>query len=164
MMLVYKHEERLTIHAATADVFAVVADVGNHAALAGSEEVRTIRITSAGPTNVGTTWQADETIRIGKQTKSFVAESIMREWDPPSVVSWTSTPPMKPTPRRIQWWYQLTPGANGGTDLVERVEVDMGPIANVFMKIPYRQMRGRIVAAGMRKTLQNVADIAERPR
>jgi hypothetical protein len=66
---------------------------------------------------------------------------------PPSTV--------KPVPRRIQWWYRLAPDA-GGTRVVEQVEVDMGPVMNLVMMLPYRLARAGTVAKGMRLTLENL--------
>ena len=41
--------------------------------------------------------------------------------------------------------------------MVERVEVDFGPVMNAVMKVPYRVLRARYVASGMRRTLDNLA-------
>jgi hypothetical protein len=70
-------------------------------------------------------------------------------------MSWTSMPPLKPVPRRIQWYFQLAPSPTG-TMVTERLEVDMGPVGNVVMKLPYRLMRANTVAGGMRRTLENL--------
>jgi hypothetical protein len=35
--------------------------------------------------------------------------------------------------------------------------VDMGPVLNLLMKVPYRFVRGGIIAEGMRRTLDNLA-------
>jgi uncharacterized protein YndB with AHSA1/START domain len=156
-MLTYQHEERRHIDAPPDKVFAVLADVAHHDDLAGSGEVKSIRILSEGEVHVGTEWEADEEIKAGRSTQRFTARSTVREYDPPRAFSWTSMPPSsaKPVPRRIQWWYQLTPD-HGGTRVVERVEVDMGPVMNLVMKLPYRYMRAGTVAEGMRRTLENL--------
>jgi uncharacterized protein YndB with AHSA1/START domain len=157
-VLTYTHEEDRHIAAPCETVFAVLTEVAKHDVLAGSGEVKSIRMLSEGALHVGTEWEADEQIKVGRSTQKFVARSTVHEYDPPRVFSWTSMPPAtaKPVPRRIQWWYRLTP-QNGGTHVVERVEVDMGPVMNLLMKVPYRFMRGGIVAEGMRRTLDNLA-------
>jgi uncharacterized protein YndB with AHSA1/START domain len=156
-VLTYEHEEQRQIAAPVEAVFAVLIDVANHADLAGSGEVKSIRMMSAGDLQVGSEWEADELIKVGRTTQEFVARSTVREYDPPRVLSWTSMPPAttKPVPRRIQWWYRLTP-QDGGTRVVERVEVDMGPVMNPLLRVPYRFMRGETVAEGMRRTLENL--------
>ena len=157
-VLTYEHEEHKHIAAPAETVFAVLTDVAKHDDLAGSGEVKSIRMLFAGDLQVGAEWEAEEQIKVGRSTQEFVARSTVREYDPPRVFSWTSMPPAttKPVPRRIQWWYRLTP-QDGGTRVVERVEVDMGPVMNLLMKVPYRFMRGGIVAEGMRRTLDNLA-------
>lgn len=156
-MLTYKHEERRHIDAPPERVFDILAEVIHHDDLAGSGEVKSIRMMSEGEVRIGTEWEADEEIKVGRSTQRFVARSTVREYDPPRVFSWTSMPPstVKPVPRRIQWWYRLAPDA-GGTRVVEQVEVDMGPMMNLVMKLPYRLARAGTVAKGMRRTLDNL--------
>jgi hypothetical protein len=90
---------------------------------------------------------------MGRTTRMTAASEIA-EYDPPTLVSWTSMPSVPPKPRRIQWWFRLTP-TDGGTRVVHECEVDFGP-ANVLWKLPYALMRGGAVKRGMRKTLQNL--------
>jgi hypothetical protein len=66
-------------------------------------------------------------------------------------------PSVPPKPRRIQWWFRLTP-ADGGTQVVHEVEVDFGPIANLLLRGPYALMRGGAVRRGMRQTLTNLRE------
>jgi uncharacterized protein YndB with AHSA1/START domain len=156
-MLTYQHEERRHIKAPPDKVFAILAEVIHHDDLAGSGEVKSIRMVSEGEVRVGTEWEADEEIKVGRSTQKFIARSTVREYDPPRVFSWTSLPAssVKPLPRRIQWWYRLDPDSEG-TRVVEQVEVDMGPVMNLVMKVPYRFARAGTVAEGMRRTLENL--------
>lgn len=108
---------------------------------------------------VGTEWEADEEITIGKKTDKFIAKSVVQEYDEPTVLSWTSIPPIPPVPKRIQWWYHLTP-EQGGTRVSEHVEVDFGGAKNFLLKVPYQIMRAPAVAAGMKRTLDNLAERA----
>jgi len=154
-MLMYEHEERRHIEASPEELFALLADVKHHDTLAGSGELKKVRVISKGKTRAGTEWEADEVLRVGKKTQSFTAQSRMEDFQPPTHLSWRSTPPGKPVPKRIEWSWTLTPTGTG-TDVVERVEVDMGLPMNLAMKLPYKRMRGTYVAEGMRKTLDNL--------
>jgi len=160
-MLLYQHEERRHIDATPEELFGLLADVTQHHTLAGSDEVKTVRVLTEGEMRSGSEWEADEVVRFGKGTQSFTARSTMRDFQPPMHLSWTSTPPGKPVPRRIEWSWTLTP-AESGTDVVERVEVDINPLMNVAMKLPYKRMRGGYVAEGMRRTLDRLEEHARR--
>jgi ribosome-associated toxin RatA of RatAB toxin-antitoxin module len=156
-MLMFQHEERRHIEATPQQLFELLADVERHDVLAGSDEVKAVRLLTEGQTGSGTQWEADEEVRFGKGRQSFTAQSQMRDFSPPTHLSWTSTPPGKPVPRRIEWSWTLTP-AGTGTDVVERVEVDINPLMNVAMKLPYKRMRGTYVAEGMRRTLDRLEE------
>ena len=152
-MLMYQHEERRHIDAAPEELFAVLSDVEHHDARAGSGEVKQVRVLTDGAVGAGTEWEADEEVRFGNGTQSFTARSRMVDFAPPYALAWTSTPPGKPTPKRIEWSWHLEPSPAGGTDVVERIEVDMGAVLNVAMKGLYARKRGDYVADGMRRTL-----------
>lgn len=155
-MLMYEHEERRTIDATPEEVFALLSDVTAHPALAGSGEVRSITVLTDGPVGVGTTWDAEERVRFGKGQQEFVARSQVTAFDPPRTMAWTSLPPGHPKPKRIEWTFELTPAGTGATEVVERVEVDMGAL-NRLMHRMYMSKRGRYVEEGMRRTLDNLA-------
>jgi len=152
----YQHEERRHIDAPPEQLFAMLADVEHHTDLAGSGEVKTVRVLTPGDAKEGTRWEADEEVRFGKGTQSFTATSEMVQFAPPYSMSWTSTPPGKPKPKRIEWTWSFEPSPTGGTDVVERIEVDMGIALNLAMKGMYARKRGEYVAEGMRKTLDNL--------
>jgi hypothetical protein len=42
------------------------------------------------------------------------------------------------------------------TRVTERVEVDLGAVPNVLMKLPYGRLRGPAVRDGMARTLENL--------
>jgi hypothetical protein len=84
-MLTYQHEERRQINAPPAKVFAILAEVIHHDDLAGSGEVKSIRMLGDGDLGVGTEWEADEEITVGHSTQKFIARSTVREFDPPRV-------------------------------------------------------------------------------
>jgi len=136
-------------------VFAIVGDIKGHAELSGSSEVKSLRQVGDGPVGRGTKFEADEEIRVMGRTTKMTAASEVVEYDPPTVVSWTSMPSVPPKPRRIQWWFRLAPDGEG-TRVVHECEVDFGPVANVLAKGPYALIRGSAVKQGMKRTLENL--------
>jgi hypothetical protein len=154
-MLGFHNREETTVAARPEAVFAIVGDLTRHVELSGSGEVKTLRQVGEGAVGVGTKFEADEEIRMMGRTTKMVASSEVVEFDPPSVVSWTSMPSVPPKPRRIQWWFRLTP-EGAGTRVVHECEIDLGPVANIVMRGPYALMRGGAVKRGMRKTLENL--------
>jgi hypothetical protein len=155
-MLGFSNREEATVSATPEAIFAIVSDLASHADLAGSGEVQSVRRVDDGPLGVGARFEADEEIRVMGRTTKMTAQSEIVEYDPPSVVSWTSMPSVPPKPLRIQWWFRLTP-ADGGTHVVHECEVDFGR-ANVLWKAPYALMRGGAVKKGMRRTLENLGN------
>ena len=157
-MLGFSNREELTLDASPEAVFAIVGDLSRHVELSGSGEMKALRQIGGGAVRVGTSFEADEEIRVMGRTTKMVASSEVVEFDPPRVVSWTSMPSVPPKPRRIQWWFRLTPDGDG-THVVHECEVDFGPAANVMMRGPYAILRGGAVKRGMRKTLQNLREL-----
>jgi hypothetical protein len=143
-------------------VFAVVADIASHHTLAGSGEVLAISRPPDHGWEIGSTFGADEAIRIGPFTRRFTATSEITEFDPPHVLAWTSTPDTGPKPRRIQWWFRITPDPLAGTRLLHEVEVEFGgAVLNRVVGPIYGLLRGRAIARGMSSTVRNVAGRAE---
>ena len=153
-MLGFANREQATVAAPPEAVFGIVSDLASHADLAGSGEVNAVRKIGDTPLGVGAKFEADEQIRAMGRTTKMTAESEIVEYDPPRLVSWTSMPSVPPKPRRIQWWFRLTP-TDGGTHVVHECEVDFGT-ANILWKLPYAFIRGGAVKRGMRKTLANL--------
>ena len=154
-MLGFRHREETIVNASPDAVFAIVGDLSRHAALAGSGEVKALRQVGDELLGVGARFEADEEIRMMGRTTKMTASSRLVEYDPPTVVSWTSMPSVPPKPRRIQWWFRLTPQSDG-TRVVHECEVDFGPVANILVRGPYAVMRGGAVKRGMRQTLNNL--------
>jgi hypothetical protein len=152
-MLGFQHTEHAVVNAPQEAVFKIVSDLGGHAEMAGSGEVKTVRRLND-VSGVGAKFEADEVIRVMGRTTKMTAESEIVELDAPSVVSWTSMPSVPPQPRRIQWWFRLTP-TDGGTEVAHECQVDFGPI-NFLVRGPYALMRGGAVKRGMRQTLVNL--------
>ena len=155
-MLGYSNREEATVKATPEAVFAVVSNLGDHAALAGSGEVKALRRVDDGTTlGVGATFEADEEIRMMGRTMKMTARSEIVEYEPPTVVSWTSMPSVPPKPKRIQWWFRLSLVDGGSTRVVHECEVDFGA-PNFLLRGPYALMRGGAVSRGMRQTLANL--------
>jgi hypothetical protein len=121
----------------------------------GSCEAQAGRLRGDSRIRVGSSFEADEEIRVGRKTQRFTAVSTITEYDTPRVISLTSMAQGRPRPRRIQWWYRLEP-VEGGTRVTERVEVDLGAVLNLVMNLPYSKVRGAAVRAGMARTLENL--------
>lgn len=155
-LMILDHTVFAVIHATPEQVFALVSDLRRHPALAGSGEVKTLRLTSPEPIGVGTTFEADEDIQFGRKRMQFAARSEIVEYDPPRLISWTSLPPGRPKPRRIQWWFRLEPVEND-TRVEHQIQVDMGPIINRLVGPYYGRIRVPYVKAGMAQTLENLA-------
>lgn len=158
-MLGFRHREEATVKASPDTVFALVSDLSGHATLAGSGEVKALRRVGGGPDGVGAKYEADEEIRMMGRTTKMTATSEIVVYEAPTVVSWTSMPSVPPKPRRIQWWFRLSPVPEG-TRVVHECEVDFGP-ANLLVKGPYALMRGGAVKHGMHQTLENLRARAE---
>ncbi|MBI1377816.1 MAG: hypothetical protein GC157_10095 [Frankiales bacterium] len=155
-MLIYQHMQQRVVPAAAKAVFDVVGDLAQHPRLAGSGEVKTVRLLGDRVVGVGSRFEADEEIRIARRWQRFTAVSTVVEYDPPHVISWTSVAPDAPRGSRVQWWYEMTPH-DEGTLVTERVEVDLGLGAlSVLARLPYRALRGSAIRAGMARTLQNL--------
>ena len=156
------HAQKETdIKASPEVVFDILSDITKHNELAGSGEVLTIRKLSDGQVGLGTVFEADESINIAGQTMEIVATSVVVVYDPPNSISWIPAPPF-PT-RRIQWWFHLTP-QDGGTHVVQEVEVDLGDPTDpelIALKENYDDIRAPDVVGGMVKTLENLRLMAE---
>ncbi len=156
--------ERIEINASPEEVWAIVTDVARHQELAGSGEIRAIRVN--GPIAEGTTWEADESIKL---VGSFTARSSCVAFDPPREFSWKSySPPIKKgnpdSVPDITWWFRLTP-RNGGTQLEHSFRVIEPKSGGMMIKTFYLvTRRASTIRKGMLRTLENVKTVAERQR
>ena len=147
--------KELVVNASPEAVFAVVSDFSKHRELAGSGELVEIRLLTQGPTDIGTTIEADESIDLGDQHMDITAKAVVVACSPPNSLSWMSVPPLPI--RRIQWWFNLS-AEGSGTKVVHECEVDLGEEARSMFggTEAYNDTRGADVIAGMEKTLQNL--------
>jgi len=159
-MLVLQHEAEIDIDAPPEVVFDVCSDVLRHTQLSGAGEVQQVRLLTDGPVRLGTRFAADEDLSVGPSRMQMVAESEVVEFDRPGRFSWTSIPGKGPKPKRIQWWFRMTPNGSG-THVVHEVQVDLGGLINVLMKPVYGPVRGGRVKTSMDTTLENLKRMAE---
>lgn len=157
MMLAHIRKETV-VEASPQAVFDIVADLTRHPELAGSGEVLSVRKVTEGPVDVGTRFQAREDVPhdLGRWShhRKFVSESEVLVCDPPHTFSWRSAPP-GPKPRRLQWWFRLSPEGRF-TRVVHEMEMDLGPVVNFVFRAPFRWTRARRIEKGMERTLDNL--------
>lgn len=162
----WEGSERIEIAAPPEAVWAIVTDVARHPEIAGSGEVRAIRM--SGPVEAGATWEADEAIKVmGPLTNRFAAGSECVVFDPPREFSWKSYPPplKKGNPESVSdvtWWFRLSP-SGGGTMLEHSFRV-VEPRTGGLMLKAFALLTRRMptIRKGIRRTLQNVKAAAER--
>lgn len=160
--MVWRASEQLRIGAAPDVVWQVVADIEGHTRLAGSGEVKAIRI--SGPVAPGTTFEGD--ITTG-EVGSFVARGIIEVADEPRRLAWASYPPLDEDETEdhqieVHWAFDLVPDGDG-TLLTHTFEVPR-PKAGGDELAAFLERTDRIatVRAGMARTLENVRSAAER--
>jgi hypothetical protein len=158
---VWEVVERAQVATRPGRVWQVVSDIGGHAALAGSGEVRAIRI--GGPLEPGTEFEGD--IAVG-EVGSFVSRNRIDVVDEPNELAWTSFPPLDDDETEehqieVHWWFRLAPSWNG-------TEVEHGfrvfpPRAGADELAAFLERTDRIatVRRGMVATLANVKARAE---
>ena len=166
-MVDFQYREEATINASPEAIYDIVSNFSRHKELAGSGEINTIRQVSEGSFGVGSSFEAQETVRMaGGQTMDLKAVSTVVTHDRPRSLSWVNNPALGESIRRIQWWFNLEPQGSG-TRVAHEVEVDWGNLKDPQLqglRDNYEQVRAGIVREGMRKTLQNLKRMAEQRR
>lgn len=158
----WQASEQLRIAAAPDAVWRIVADIEGHTRLAGSGEVKAIRI--SGPVAVGTTFEGD--IATG-EVGSFLARCAIEAADEPRRLGWVSFPPLDEDETEdhqieVHWAFDLVPDGDG-TLVTHTFEVPR-PKAGAEELAAFLERTDRIatVRAGMVRTLENVRAAAER--
>lgn len=163
-MMLCRIRKETVVEAPPEAVFDLVADPTRHPELAGSGEVLDVHLETEGPVAIGTRFEAREDIPVdvAKRTfhRRFVAESEVLVHNPPHTFSWRSAPAGKKPPRKLQWWFRLSP-EGGSTRVVHELEIDFGPMMNLVLKAPFRRWREGTVERGMERTLDNLRRMAE---
>ena len=119
------------LHATTQSVFDIVSDLSRHKDLVGSGDLANLRILSEGPTALGSMFEANESIHLGGEQMEFSAECVVVSFGPPNTISRVPISPFPP--RRIRWWYHLTPEGQG-TKVVDEVEVDLSTARDMMVR------------------------------
>ena len=89
----FAYKSEITVNASPQAIFDIVSDPANHARLAGSEELKTIRQEPAGPVGLGTHILAKETGMMADGTgMDLTADSIVVTFDVPNSFSWIVSP------------------------------------------------------------------------
>jgi uncharacterized protein YndB with AHSA1/START domain len=157
----WEGSERIAIAAPPAAVWAVVSDVARHQQLAGSGEIKALRVN--GPVAKGSAWEADEQV---KGVGAFTARSECVTFDSPREFSWKSyPPPVKPGNAQsipdVTWWFRLSPDGEG-TTLEHAYRVVEPKVGGLLMKGFYLATgRAAAIRKGMRQTLANVKAAVE---
>lgn len=155
--------ERIEVGAPPERVWVIVTDVERHTELAGSGEVRSVRL--RGPLASGTEWEAD--IGVPEVGEPFKSRSRVLVLDRPREFRWESIPLVRDNPDElpcVTWWFRLA-AAGAGTSVEHGCRVDpprIGPeeFGTFFFE---RAKRPATIVAGMRKTIQNVKERVEAP-
>ena len=89
----FAYKLEITVNASPQAIFDIVSDSANHARLAGSEELKTIRQEPAGPVGLATHILAKETVTMADDTgMDLTADSIAVTFDVPNSFSWIVNP------------------------------------------------------------------------
>ncbi len=152
--------ESIEIAAPPEVVWAILADVTRHPELAGSGEVKAIRM--SGSVGVGASWESDEEVA----GMTFVARSECVAFDPPRELSWKSYPPPLEEGRPdsvpdVTWWFRLSP-SEGGTRVEHSFRVVEPTAGADAIRSFYEQTdRANVIVRGMLGTLSNLKAAAE---
>jgi uncharacterized protein YndB with AHSA1/START domain len=137
-------------------VWELVSDVARHPAIAGSGEVRGIRVVGDGPLGLGGVFESRQNLRGIK----YVTASRVVIWEPPHRFAWRVGLPGAPG-RAQTWMFSLRPEA-GGTRLENGVA-----LIYAFPSLPpfslARAQISRRYAGSIHPTLRNVAAILGAP-
>jgi len=88
-MVDFSYSSEVTINASPQAIFDIVSKQANHAALVGSEELRKITQSPAGPVGLGTHIMAEETVMMADGSgMNLTADSIVVTFDIPNSFSW----------------------------------------------------------------------------
>ena len=155
--------EQIDVAAPPELVWAIVTNVERHPDLAGSGEVRSIRMD--GPLAVGTEWEAE--IGVAKVGEPFMSRSLVISLDEPSEFAWTSIPLVDDNPDErplVTWSFVISPSGDGCT-VEHTCRVDAPKIGPDEFRVFFLEQLNRppTILAGMRKTLDNVKTLAEQP-
>jgi len=158
---VWQVVESASVAAPIGLVWNVVSDFERHPQLAGSGEVRDVRL--HGPAAPGSRFDSD--VATG-EAGSFVSRNRIDVVDEPRELRWTSYPPLDDDETEdhqieVNWWFRLSPSWTG-TDIEHGFTV-APPRAGAEELAAFLERTDRIatVRRGMLVTLANVKECAE---
>ena len=164
-MIDFSYIAEVTINANPQAIFDIVSNPANHAELAGSGELNSVRHEPAGAVGTGTHIIVEETVKMADGSgMDLTADSIVVTYDAPNSFSWIVNASLPEQVRRIQWWFSMTPEGNG-TKVTHEVEVDWGDLQTemlIGLRDNYEQVRAGVVRSGMDKTVAILKGMAER--
>ena len=158
----WEQTENIKVAAPPERVWAILTDVQRHTDIAGSGEVRSVRM--HGPLAVGSEWEAD--IGVPEVGEPFKSRSQVLVLDEPREFRWDSIPLVRDDPHElpyVTWWFRLA--YTGAETAVEHgCRVDPPKIAPDEFRTFFfeRANRPPTLVAGMRTTLQNSKERAEK--
>lgn len=159
----FSYTTETTINASADKIFSIISDPTQHPVMAGSDEIKKITVTPAGPVGVGTKMFAEEKVIVGGDSMELTAESEVITCDAGKKFAFRVTPALPEWPGRMDWSFSLAPDGSG-TKVTHNVEIDWGNITNEMLIGPrdnYETIRAPYVRDGMDKTLQNLKKMTE---
>jgi hypothetical protein len=109
----FPYTAEATINASADKLFAIISDPTQHPAMAGSDEIKKITVTPAGPVGVGSKMFADEAVIVGGDTMEIAAESETITCDAGKKFAFLVFPALPGWVGRMEWSFNLSPDGSG---------------------------------------------------
>jgi hypothetical protein len=109
----FPYTAEATINASADKLFAIISEPTQHLAMAGSDEIKKITVTPAGPVGVGSKMFADEAVIVGGDTMEIAAESETITCDAGKKFAFLVFPALPGWVGRMEWSFNLSPDGSG---------------------------------------------------
>jgi hypothetical protein len=109
----FSYTGEATINASADKLFAIISEPTQHLAMAGSDEIKKITVTPAGPVGVGSKMFADEAVIVGGDTMEIAAESETITCDAGKKFAFLVFPALPGWVGRMEWSFNLSPDGSG---------------------------------------------------
>jgi hypothetical protein len=119
----FPYTAEATINASADKLFAIISEPTQHLAMAGSDEIKKITVTPAGPVGVGSKMFADEAVIVGGDTMEIAAESETITCDAGKKFAFLVFPALPGWVGRMEWSFNLSPDGSG-TKVSHQVDID----------------------------------------
>jgi len=119
----FPYTAEATINASADKLFAIISEPTQHLAMAGSDEIKKITVTPAGPVGVGSKMFADEAVIVGGDTMEIAAESETIICDAGKKFAFLVFPALPGWVGRMEWSFNLSPDGSG-TKVSHQVDID----------------------------------------